>query len=32
VLFVQDMRGEVSRVYILRVDELEQIRQRQQQQ
>jgi hypothetical protein len=32
VLFVQDVRGEVSRVYILRVDELEQIRQRQQQQ
>jgi len=29
VLFVQDMNGDVSRVYILRSDELEQIRQRQ---
>lgn len=29
VLFVQDMNGDVSRVYILRADELEQIRQRQ---
>ena len=31
VMFVQDMNGDVSRVYILRADELEQIRQRQQQ-
>jgi len=29
VLFVQDMNGDISRVYILRADELEQIRQRQ---
>ncbi len=29
VLFVQDMNGDVSRVYILRADELQQIRQRQ---
>ena len=29
VLFVLDMNGDVSRVYILREDELEQIRQRQ---
>jgi hypothetical protein len=29
VLFVQDMNGDVSRVYILREDELQQIRQRQ---
>ena len=32
IVFVQDMNGDVSRVYILRVDELAQIRQRQQQQ
>ena len=30
VLFVQDMNGDISRMYILRADELEQIRQRQQ--
>ena len=30
VLFVQDMNGDISRLYILRADELEQIRQRQQ--
>ena len=29
VLFVQDMNGDISRIYILRADELEQIRQRQ---
>ena len=29
VLFVQDMNNDVSRIYILRADELEQIRQRQ---
>jgi hypothetical protein len=29
VLFVVDMNGDISRVYILRADELEQIRQRQ---
>ena len=29
VLFVQDMNGDLSRVYILRSDELEQIQQRQ---
>ena len=29
VLFVQDMNGDISRVYILRADELEQIQQRQ---
>ena len=28
VLFAQDMNGDVSRIYILRADELEQIRQR----
>ena len=32
VLFVQDMNGDVSRVYILRADELELVRQRLQQQ
>ena len=30
VLFAQDMNGDVARIYILRADELEQIRQRQQ--
>jgi hypothetical protein len=32
VLFLQDLNGNVSRIYILRADELAQIRQRQQQQ
>lgn len=32
VLFTQDMNGDVSRIYILRADELEQIKQRLQQQ
>ena len=32
VLFIQDMNGDVARVYILRPDELELVRQRQQQQ
>ena len=32
VLFVQDTNGDVARVYILRADELELLRQRQQQQ
>lgn len=30
VLFVVDMNGDISRIYILRADEIEQIRQRQQ--
>ena len=32
VLFAQDMNGDISRIYILRIDELEQIKQRLQQQ
>jgi len=32
ILFAQDMNGDVSRIYILRADELEQIKQRLQQQ